>query len=70
MKRVYNNLEELPLALNSDDVAAATGLSRSGAYNLMKSEGFPSIRIGKHIIVQKDAFIRWIDESARRKIEA
>lgn len=44
------------------DVAAALGISRAAAYTLVQSESFPHMRIGKRILVPKEAFLRWIAE--------
>ena len=54
--------DQLPLALKADQVAAVLGISRAGAYNLMRSEGFPTLFIGKRMIVPKDKLIDWMDE--------
>ena len=63
MKEVkYKSYDELPLMLSVPDVAAVLGISRAGAYELARSDGFPSLTIGSRIIVPKDKFIRWIDE--------
>ena len=32
------------------------------AYELVRSKGFPHIRIGTRILVPKDKFIQWIDQ--------
>ncbi len=63
MKSNFKSFEELPLALNANDVAGALGISRAGAYTLLKSSDFPKIRIGSRYIVPKDKFIRWVNES-------
>ena len=51
----------LPVALNADQVAAVLGISRAGAYNLMRSEGFPTLFIGKRMVVPKDKLIAWMN---------
>ena len=56
------SFDQLPLALKADQVAAVLGISRAGAYNLMRSEGFPTLFIGKRMIVPKDKLIDWMDE--------
>ena len=56
----YTSLEQLPLALSADDVAQVLGISRANAYELMHSEGFPTLKIGKRMTVPKDKFIEWI----------
>ncbi len=57
----YKNYDELPLMLSVPEVAAVLGISRAGAYELVKSEGFPSLKIGSRIVVPKEKFIDWID---------
>ena len=52
---------QLPMALNANQVAAVLGIYRAGAYNLMRSEGFPTLRVGNRMIVPKDRLLAWID---------
>ena len=47
----YTSLDQLPLALSADDVAEVLGISRANAYNLMRSKSFPTLKIGKRMIV-------------------
>ena len=56
----YTSLEQQPLALSADDVAQVLGISRANAYELMHSEGFPTLKIGKRMTVPKDKLIEWI----------
>ena len=60
MKNI-TSFEQLPVTLRADDVAAVLGISRANAYNLMRSDGFPTIHIGKRMIVPRDKLIEWID---------
>jgi len=65
MKQVnYKNFDELPLMLSVPDVAAVLGISRAGAYELVKSRGFPSLQIGARILVPRDKLVAWIDEKS------
>jgi predicted DNA-binding transcriptional regulator AlpA len=64
MTSYITSFDQLPLALNAEHVAQALGLSRSGAYALVRSEGFPTIQVGKRLIVPKEQFIAWIAEHA------
>ena len=61
MATTYTSYDQLPLALNADDVAAVLGISRANAYMLMRAKGFPTIFIGKRMIVPRDKFIEWLD---------
>ena len=56
----YTNNEQLPFALNAEQVAQVLGISRSGAYQLMHSDGFPTLRIGKRMVVPRDQLFCWI----------
>ena len=62
MATTYTSYDQLPLALNADDVAAVLGISRANAYTLMHSKDFPTITIGKRMIVPKDKLLAWMDE--------
>ena len=57
----YTSYDQLPLSLCANDIAAVLGISRANAYTLMRSKGFPTIFIGKRMIVPRDKFIEWMD---------
>ena len=59
---VYKSYDELPLMLSVPEVAAVLGISRAGAYELVKGKDFPALKIGSRIVVSKEKFIEWIDE--------
>ena len=46
--------------LSVPDLTAVLGFSRAGAYELVKSEGFPSLHIGNRILIPKEELIAWI----------
>ena len=61
MKEVkFKNYDDLPLMLSVPDLTEALGISRAGTYELVKSEGFPTLHIGNRILVPKDELIAWI----------
>ena len=54
MKKVtFKSYEELPLTLSVPEMAAALGISRAGAYELARTEGFPALKIGTRIVIPK-----------------
>jgi excisionase family DNA binding protein len=57
----YKSYDDLPLMLSVPEVAAVLGISRAGAYELVRSANFPALRIGSRIVVPKEKFISWID---------
>lgn len=66
MTREYYSNDQLPCMLNADKIAKYLEISRAGAYELMHSEGFPLIRIGKRMIVPRDKFLEWVDNQTAR----
>ena len=58
----FKNYEDLPLTLTAPEVGEVLGISRASAYELVRSKGFPSMRIGTRILVPKDKLIAWINE--------
>ncbi len=58
-----NSYEELPLTLCAEDVASVLGISRTNAYALLHREDFPTLHIGKRLLVPRDEFIQWIREN-------
>lgn len=63
----FKSFDELPLSLNAKQLIEVLGLSRSGVYNLFSDPTFPSIKIGKRIIVPKDKLLLWIDRKSSEK---
>ena len=66
MKSKYSSYDELPLSLRAEDVAAILSISRANAYTLMHSKGFPTIYIGKRMLVPKEKFLAWIEEQTQK----
>ena len=58
-----NNYENLPAVLNANQLAAALGISRAEAYQLLNAGTFPTLRIGKRLLVPKDKLIEWIEQN-------
>ena len=56
------NYEQLPAVLNAEQLAHTLGISRAGAYQLLDRDSFPTLRIGKRMLVPKDKLIVWIDK--------
>ena len=61
-KSVFRSFDELPLCISADEIAGALNISRTKAFNLMHREDFPSIRIGRRIIVPRDRFLIWMQK--------
>lgn len=58
----YTSMEQLPITLSANQVAQVLGISRANAYTLMHSKGFPTIQIGKRMVVPKNKLIDWMEK--------
>ena len=58
----YTSLDQLPITLSANQLAQVLGISRANAYTLMHSKGFPTIQIGKRMVVPKNKLIEWMEE--------
>ena len=65
----YKTFDELPLMLSVPEVASVLGISRAGAYELVREKGFPSLTIGSRILIPRDKLIAWIDAKSSRGSE-
>ena len=65
-KETFKSYEDLPLMLSGPEMAAALGISRAGAYELARSEGFPALRIGTRIVIPKDKLQEWVDKQTEK----
>ena len=62
----YNNKDELPLFLSVMDVAKLLGISRASAYELVREENFPKLKIVQgRTIIPRDKLLEWLDEQTR-----
>jgi predicted DNA-binding transcriptional regulator AlpA len=59
------SFEELPAILNAKQIAGVMGLSIPIVYSLISSEGFPLIKVGKRLMVEKMAFITWLSSGGK-----
>ncbi len=48
------------LVLDVKGLQSALGIGRETAYSLMRSQAFPSVRLGRRYIVEKAALQRWL----------
>ena len=55
------------LTLTVSDVQQALNVGRNTAYELVNREDFPKIRLGRKIIIPRDAFLRWLDTQTQQE---
>ena len=65
-KGTFKSYEDLPLMLSVPEMATALGISRAGAYELARSEGFPVLRICNRIVIPKDKLQEWVDKQTEK----
>ena len=65
-KSIYKTKEEMPLFLTVMDVANLLGISRASAYELVRQENFPKLKIVQgRTIVPRDRLLEWLDKQTR-----
>ncbi len=57
---IITSLDDMPVILNVNLIQNILGISRAKAYDLVKSDGFPKIKIGKRIAIPKAEFEKWL----------
>ena len=53
--------------MSVQELSTQMGISLPKAYELVKSPGFPSIRIGTRILIPVDAFREWLVIQSNKK---
>ena len=63
---MYKNRDELPMFLTVMDVAGLLGISRASAYELVREDKFPKLKIVQgRTIIPRDRLLEWLDEQTR-----
>lgn len=63
---IYKNRDDMPMFLSVIDVANLLGISRACAYELVREETFPKLKIVQgRIIIPRDRLLEWLDEQVK-----
>ena len=63
---MYKNRDEMPMFLTVMDVANLLGISRASAYELVRVDNFPKLKIVQgRTIIPRDRLLEWLDEQTR-----
>jgi excisionase family DNA binding protein len=65
MSSNYCKLDDFPFMLSVENLASVLNISKSNAYKVMNRADFPSIRIGKRLLVNKESVVNWIDNQEK-----
>ena len=60
-------LETMPDVMDAKLLAEALRISKAGAYNLLNSPDFPTLRIGGRKLVMKQDLMEWLRSQTNRK---
>lgn len=60
------NIPQNRQVMSVPEAAAQLGISQSKMYEIVRIEGFPCIRIGRRILVNRAKFSEWIDEMTEK----
>ena len=61
--QTFKDLEELPAMLTVAVVRGLFGIGQRQAYELVHTEGFPTLKIGTTIRIPKHLLDKWIKEN-------
>ena len=59
--------EDMPDVMDARHLAQALQISRASAYNLLNSDDFPTLRIGKRKLVMRNDLIAWLKSQIQQK---
>lgn len=62
------NLAEMGAAVNVEELAQVLKISKTRAYELVKMQGFPTLKLGKRILVPTEALVQWLNANLGRTL--
>lgn len=62
-----NNLISGGMTLSIADLQKELGISYATAWNLCKQKDFPSFRIGRRVLIDRNGLEKWIQEQINKK---
>jgi excisionase family DNA binding protein len=60
VRETYKVLEEMPLMLDCTSLSKALNISKTYAYYLMHRDDFPSIKLGRRHLINKESLLNWL----------
>jgi predicted DNA-binding transcriptional regulator AlpA len=65
MSNNYGKFDDLPFMLSVGNLSTVLNISKSNAYVVMNRADFPSIRIGRRLLVNKVNLVNWINSQEK-----
>ncbi len=62
LKKKVKSFDDLPVIMTVADIQSIMRVSIANAYKIMASENFPKMKVGKRVLVEKSAFIKWLSQ--------
>jgi excisionase family DNA binding protein len=59
---------ELPEMISVSEIRKHLHISEERVYKLIKTKGFPLLQIGHRYYIQKDKYLKWLEENYKGKI--
>ena len=64
--KTYKSMEDVPMFMTVMDMAALLGVSRASAYELVREDNFPKLKLVQgRTIIPRDRLLEWLDEQTR-----
>lgn len=67
MKTEKNGQVQEKVMLTVPEAAQILRIDKVTVYELAKSNGFPALRIGRRVLIPRDALLRWIEAEAMKE---
>lgn len=62
------NFDDLSLLMTVPEIGEVLGISKNNAYFLVKSKGFPAIKIGRQYRIPREHFINWLNSETKNAV--
>ncbi len=59
--------ENMPDVMDAKQIAQALQISKAGAYNLLNTDDFPTLKIGGRKLVMKQDLVQWLKKHTNCK---
>lgn len=67
MQAQRNDCPQSKIMLTVPEAAQILRIDKVTVYEMAKTRGFPAIRIGRRVLIPRDALLRWIENEAMKE---